>query len=429
MLESVKIARRQSEIRQTLATLAAKPQPTEDETRQMDALDGEYRTNETRYRAALIAEDSERRDAGADLETRGGREWSDLCAGFELRQAALHLDEGRALTGRTAEVVAELRGRGGYRGVPVPLEALERRAGETVSTGVPAPRAMRPIIDRLFPESAAARMGSELINIGAGETEHPVATSGATVGWQATETGAVGGPSVYATSGLSLKPEHTLGATMKITRRSLLQVGGGLEAAIRRDMSAAIESALDKVVFLGAGASGEPLGVVSGAATYGVTVTPLAFHATYKKFREAIVRFMLANAVTSPSQVRVLMRPETWSALDAQASGGHAPSWEYERLTAAVGAGSITLSANALAAPAGDPLTVKALLATSSGGVPPIYIGMWGGVDLIRDPYSDAASGGLRLTALATVDVTIGRAPQLQVLTDIRELAEDPGVP
>ena len=70
MLESVKIQRRQSEIRQSLSELVGKADPSEDETRNMDALDKEYRANETRYRAALVAEDEERREAGADLETR-----------------------------------------------------------------------------------------------------------------------------------------------------------------------------------------------------------------------------------------------------------------------------------------------------------------------------------------------------------------------
>ena len=51
MLESVKISRRQSEIRQALAELVGKEKPTEDETRSMTDFDAEYRSNETRYRA------------------------------------------------------------------------------------------------------------------------------------------------------------------------------------------------------------------------------------------------------------------------------------------------------------------------------------------------------------------------------------------
>ncbi len=54
MLDSVKIAKRQSEIRQGLAALAGKDKPTEDEVRQMGDLDREYQTNETRFRAAPV---------------------------------------------------------------------------------------------------------------------------------------------------------------------------------------------------------------------------------------------------------------------------------------------------------------------------------------------------------------------------------------
>ncbi len=420
MLESVRIQRRQSEIRQELATLAAKSEPTDDELRSMDALDKEYGQNETRLRAALIAEDGERREAGAELETRAGNEWAALVAGFELRQAALYLDEGRALAGRTAEVVTELRQAGGYRGVPVPWEALEVRAGETIAAATPNPVDTRPIIDRLFPASVAARMGASMVNIGVGEAEWPVTTQGASVGWAATETGAVGAAQAFQTSNVALKPEHTLGVAMRLTRKSLKQSGAALEAAVRRDMNSAMAVEIDRAVFLGTGADGQPLGVISGASTYGINEQAVDAAPDYAAFRAAVVRFMSANAVSAPSQVRVLIRPEVWSALEDAAASTAAPMWEWDRLIAAMGSGNISLTTNALAAPTGDPLASKGLLTTTAGGVAPIMVGMWGAVDMIRDPYSDAASGGLRLTALATMDVTTPRAAQLDVLTGLQ---------
>ncbi|MGR3545830.1 MAG: phage major capsid protein, partial [Roseovarius sp.] len=139
MLNSVQIQRRQSEIRQKLAELAGKDKPTEDETRSMVDLDTEYRTNETRYRAALIAEDQERREAGEELETRSDAEWQTMLGGFEVRQVAMALDHGHQIDGQTAEIIQELRSQGAYQGIPVPWQALERRAGETVAGGTPAP--------------------------------------------------------------------------------------------------------------------------------------------------------------------------------------------------------------------------------------------------------------------------------------------------
>ena len=232
MLVSVKIARRQSEIRQSLAELAGKDTPSEDEVRTMNDLDAEYRNNEVQYRASLIAEDTERRDAGDELETRSAQEWADLMGSFELRQVALALDEGRALDGQTAEIVQELRSAGGFRGIPVPWQALEVRAGDTVSTGTPDPISTRPIIDRLFPDSVASRMGAQMISIDAGAVEWPVTTSAVTAGWATGETGNVAGPTVYATTDRALSPDNNLGIQMRITRKTLKQSGAALEQAL-----------------------------------------------------------------------------------------------------------------------------------------------------------------------------------------------------
>jgi len=425
MLESVKIQRRQSEIRQALAGLVGKTELTEDETRSMETMDGEYRTNETRYRAALIAEDTERRDAKGELESRSDKDYADLVGKFEMRQVALALDESRPLDGATAEVVQELRSKGGYRGVPVPWQALERRAGETIASGTPDPIQTRPIIDRLFPDSVAARMGAQMLAIDVGAIEWPVVTSSVAAGWADGELAAVAGPTVFATTDRALKPEQNLGVTMKISRKTMKQSGDALEQAVRRDMNSAIASAFDKAIFLGSGSNGQPLGVVTGAGTYGVVSTDAAGFASWAAFRAAVVRFMTASAAGSPRAIRGLIRPELWAVLEETLLITGTDVSEWDRLLKHIPADNITMSSNALAAPSADPLETQALLTTNAGGVAPIFVGVWGGVDLIRDPYSDAASGGLRLTALTTADITVARPAQLQLVTGLEiEVAE-----
>ncbi len=418
MLDSVKISRRQSEIRQQLSELVAKPEPTESETRSMDELDTEYRTNETRYRAALIAEDTERREAGAELETRPDIEWSELVSAFEVRQVIAALDHGHQIDGQTAEIVTELRSGGQYQGVPIPWEALELRAGETLASGTPDPVQTRPIIDRLFPGSVAAQMGAQMISIDHGQIEWPVVTQGASVGWQATETGAVGAAQAFETADKALAPDNTLGVQMKITRKTLKQSGAALEQAVRRDMNSAMSVEMDRVVFLGAGASGEPLGVITGAATYGILETAVDASVDWAAFRAATTRFITRNAASGPGAVRALIRPELWDFLDGAIWDAGSGITEWDRLTARLG--TVAQTNNGLAAPtAGTPDVTQALLTTSAGGVAPIFCGKWGAVDLVRDPYTDAASGGLRLTALATMDVTVARPAQLEVLTGL----------
>ncbi|RWK06518.1 MAG: phage major capsid protein [Mesorhizobium sp.] len=357
--------------------------------------------------------------AGADLETRGDREYADLVSRFELRQVALHLDEGRQITGETAEIVQEMRGKGGYRGIPVPWAALERRVGETIASGTPNPIQTRPIIDRLFPDSVAGRMGAEMINVDSGLAEWPVVTSSVSAGWAASETGSVAGPTVFATSDKQLAPNQTLGITMKITRKALKQSGDALEQAVRRDMNGAIAMKIDAAVFQGAGSGGEPLGVITGYSTYGITSTAINAAASWSAFRSAVIRFMDNYAVSSPDAVKLAITPTLWGKLDGALITNTAVS-EWDRLVKNIPASNISISANALPPTGNSPDEVVAVLTTSAGGVAPIFVGAWGGIDLIRDPYSDAASGGLRLTALTTVDVTVARPSQIELLTDIQ---------
>ncbi|MEM1428606.1 MAG: phage major capsid protein, partial [Pseudomonadota bacterium] len=197
--------------------------------------------------------------------------------------------------------------------------------------------------------------------------------------------------------------------------------GAALEQAVRRDMSGAMGAAMDQAAFLGTGANGQPLGVIAGAATYGITSTAVDALAEWAAFRAGVTRFMTANAANAPGQVRALVRPEIWDYMEGKQSILPDLS-EWDRLLKNLPAGNIAMTNNALAAPSGTPSATSALLTTAAGGVAPIFIGEWGAVDMIRDPYSDAQSGGLRITALATMDITVARPAQLEVLTGL-ELA------
>lgn len=415
MLASKRLELRRSEIRQSLAELANIEAPSEDEVRKMSDLDTEYRAKEVQYRAALVSEDEERREAGKELETRSDTEYAELIENFEVRQVALALDEGRTLDGQTAEIVQELRSNGGYQGIPVPWEALEVR--NTVAAGTPDPIRTAPIIDRLFPNSVAARMGVQMVNIGVGEMEYPVKTSSVSAGWATTETADVPGPTPYTTTDRPLAPDHTLGVNMEITRKAMKQSGAALEQAVRRDMNGAIAEAMDRAVFRGSGAAGEPTGVIAGVSGFGITETPVDAAATYAAFRAAVVRFITANAASSGDDVNLLLRPEIMDGMDDNLLTGTAVS-EWDRLIAKFG--NVVLSSNALAAPTGDPAESIGILTTNAGGVAPIFCGKWGSVDLIRDPYTKAKSGALLLTGLATMDVTISRPAQTEILTGLQ---------
>ncbi|HRX40095.1 MAG TPA: phage major capsid protein, partial [Parvularculaceae bacterium] len=211
-----------------------------------------------------------------------------------------------------------------------------------------------------------------------------------------------------------------------ITRKSLKQSGDALEQAVRRDMNGCITTALDKAVFCGSGSSGEPTGVIALASGLGITETDVSAIASYSVFKAAARRMMDANAAMKPNAMRWLIRPLTYSILDGTVLTGTSDA-EWDRLIRRFGEDAFTISDNALPASEAEDGTDKGkhtIVATAvTGGVPPIFVGLWGAVDMIRDPYSDAASGGLRLTGLATMDVTVSRAAQIEILENVQDRA------
>jgi HK97 family phage major capsid protein len=380
MLQSAIISTRQSKIREELAALSAKEKPEQAEVEAMASFESEYSSNEKRFRAALISEDQQRKAGGLELETREDRKWSELVGQYELAQVIDHYNERRALSGATLEVVTEMRSKQSYAGIPVPLEALEIRVGETIASGVVTmPKYVAPIIDRIFASTVAGRLGLQFINIASGSWEVPIVTSTVAAGWQATELGNVAGPTAFATTSKSLGPNQTLGVQMRISRKSLKTTGPELEQAIRRDMNSCINVALDTAFFLGTGASGQPLGIVTGQSTYGYTTTAITAAATYDIIVTELVNFMNASAAASPADVRILARAEFWQKLDKTLYTNTAVS-HWDRLVARVPAGNIIPNPNAVAAPTGGPpVAITVLLFTNTGGVAPFMIGMYGG--------------------------------------------------
>ena len=300
MLDSVKIARRQSEIRQALAEPRregharprTKPAPWRRWTR-------EYRTNETRFRAALVAEDSERRDAGGELETRDGRELAELDRRLRAAAGGAGARRGpRRSTARPPRWWPSCARAGGYRGIPVPWAALERRAGETDRLGHarPDPDAAdhRPAV----PRHRRGRMGAQMIAIDSGAVEWPVVTSSVTAGWARRRAGNVAGPTAFATTDAALTPEQNLGIQMKhhpevaeaVRRRA------GTRRAPRHERRRC-GGRSTQAMFIGTGANGQPLGVIAGQATYGYGTTAVSADAELPRpSASAVVRFMAANA-------------------------------------------------------------------------------------------------------------------------------------
>lgn len=169
-----------------------------------------------------------------------------------------------------------------------------------------------------------------------------------------------------------------------------------------------IGAELDRVVINGSGAAGQPLGIIPGAATYGIASTAVGAAASWAAFRAEVVAFMQANAITAPDQVNLGFGPEIWAELDDALITGTAVS-QWDRLTKQVGTPAIS---NVIP-------DATAIMTATVQGIAPGYLGVYGSADLIRDPYTKAASGQLVLTALVTADFTVPRGMQTRILTGL----------
>lgn len=244
------------------------------------------------------------------------------------------------------------------------------------------------------------------VNITSGHVEYPVATDGAVASWAPSELGDVGAATEFKSAEAVLKPEHNLGCQMVLSRRSMKQTGDALEAAVRRDMSSAIVAALDDAIINGTGANGQPLGIIPGAGTYGINVEASDVD-SWATIRGEVVAFMEANAITDPAQVKIAFPPAVWGDLDNLISG--LAISELDRMASH---GVKPILSNQLPAD-------TAILATTVNGVAPGFMGIWGGgVDLIRDQFTRAASGQLILTGIMTADFTVARGSQIRIIQD-----------
>lgn len=382
MLRSQTLELRQSEIRSRLAELQSGEEITDEQHGQMDELTTEFRRNETELRAALIGEDADRQAHAPDDSQ--ARERRSLIDSFEIRQAIGVLTERTAmLSGPTAELVQEMRSadKANYQGIPIPYEALLEQRTDTVSSGTPTPEMTAPIVDRIFADSVAQRMGIRQINVPFGDRVFPVAIAGAAFNWVASEGADLAAAVAYATGDVTLSPDHTGGTRIDVTRVAMKQSGPNLEAAIRRDMRASIQQGLDQATFLGSGAAGQPTGILVDGA---VPATAIAATADYAAFRTAAVQFMTDNIVGGFDAIRILTRPEILNIMDdAVLTGTSETEWDrfLRRFSNPV------LTSSAVAAPAGTPLAVEALMSTTYAGVPPVWTALYGGIDMISDQF------------------------------------------
>ncbi len=191
MLKSQEIMLAQSKRRERMAEIQKSEEIGDEGRTELRSLTDAYSGAEIEYRAALIVEGAERE---AIKETdKAADSFAVECRAFNLSAVVGAITDGKAITGREAEISAELEKRNGGAqkgGVVIPFEALapmETRADVPVTTtpasgGNLASRPVMSALERLFADSAAERFGFRTVAV-SGKPSWPEMTSGASAHW------------------------------------------------------------------------------------------------------------------------------------------------------------------------------------------------------------------------------------------------------
>lgn len=248
-------------------------------------------------------------------------------------------------------------------------------------------------IDVLRNASSVMQAGATMLTGLKGNVAIPKKTAGASAGWISTE-GAAASESEPTFGQVTMTPK-TLGAFTDITRLMMMQSSPDIEALVRDDLSRALALAIDLGALQGSGSSGQPTGIknVSGVNK------PTSFAAANPTFAEVVA---LETAVAEDNallgNLSYILPAGMYGALKTTAKASGQGLFVVEQPGNTV---------NGYRAIVSNQVTAGDLF---FGNFADLLIGMYGGLDILVDPYTASSSGTVRIRALQTVDVAVRHA-------------------
>ena len=399
-----------SETRQALASaieernkLKDGEDPSADLVSRMDKLSRDIQRLEVEYRAALVTETSEAEETEERTEDAQSKERDAILAKSSIVPFITEAMGDTKLDGAEAECRAAILGDDARAGT-VPLDMLlpvtsgepdiEVRvdAATPVAAEALADGSQAPVLPRVFANSIAARLGVSMPSVPAGDAVYPIMTGGTTakMAADAARVDAAAG----AFTGHSLEPVR-LSAAYLFNLRQTLQLRN-FEAVLRRDLAAVMSDQMDNQIINGDGRGANVTGFLAELPASAVpnAVTTWQQFVTY--FLNAVDGLNAYNLM----DLRAVVGSQTFrygSLLYRAAPQDNGPSESaYDYIMRK--AGGVSVSSRIPANTAKGETNIMALTSyPGRNAVAPV----WRGMELIRDPYTLAGEGQVRLTAVS----------------------------
>ena len=315
------------------------------------------------------------------------------------------------------------RSDGEMRGFTVPVDVLRpARSGEQRDLVVGTPTAggntvatellAESFIDLLRNNMALQGLGARMLTDLNGNIAIPRQTGGATAYWVAESSSPT--ESQQAFDQVALTPK-TVGAYTDISRKLLLQSSIDVEAFVRQDLAVTLALAIDLAGINGSGSSNQPRGVLNTSGIGSVVGGANGAAPDYADIIGLETAVAVDNAaigslgyLTNSAVRGKLKLTEKFSGTNGN------PVWEdgnnLNGYNAAV--------SNQVPSDLTKGTATSICSAILFGNWNDLLIGMWGGLDLMVDPFTSSTSGTVRIVALQDVDVAVRHAESFAAMVD-----------
>ena len=379
-----KLQLRQSEVRGEIGELLDQPVEKRAETYQDDLgkLTREAKGLETQVQAAIVSTpdpEEKRLDPSAE-----DREFRSLVDGASVGRIVESVISGRAVDGAEAELQAHYE----LAANVIPLDLLEirddpdaaereTRAAASFTAGG-EPQIQRPIIARVFPQSAARWCGVQFERVPTGQATYPVLTTGATV-----HTPDKSGAAAESTAAFTI---HNLGPG-RVQASFAYSVEDAatfpsVDSALRAELTAALQDKLDERVLNLTDA---------GLLQFGTDPTGPAAASGYADYIKAMYGGVDGKFSGEIGDVRMLVGHATYSHMSSVYRADQSTMSALDVLSEKSGGVRVGGNVPAYASNRQDAVVVKGT------GRRNAVVALWGGVEILPDPYSRAEEGERRL--------------------------------
>ena len=245
-------------------------------------------------------------------------------------------------------------------------------------------------IDVLRNNSAVMPLATMLNGL-SGDVKIPRKTAAASAAFISSEGGAAG-ESELTVGNVSMSPK-SLGAFTDITRQLMIQSSIDVENLVRNDLAASMAIAIDDAALEGSGSSGNPTGITN---TSGINTVSLSSAAapTFSEMVQMETAVRVDNALLG--DLAYIVHPTNYGTLKTT-----------EKATNTAQFVAVNDEINGYRAVVSPQLTANNYV---FGNFNDLLVGMFGGLDITVDPFSQSSTGTVRIVALQSVDVAVRHA-------------------